>query len=71
MIAEIGIQDILVLAAVAACVAYTARRVWRTYSGRSGCGCGQSQCPNTTKTEKETPPTDDSVSLPVISDRSK
>ncbi len=71
MIADVGIQDILALAAVAACAAYTARRVWRGFSGRAGCGCGQSRCPTTTKPEKDASPADDSLSLPVISDRSK
>ena len=71
MIGDVGIQDILALAAVAACVAYTVRRMWRTLSNRSGCGCGQSRCPTTTKPEKDASPADDSLSLPVISDRSK
>jgi len=71
MIANMGIQDVIVLTAVAACVAYTARRVWRTFSGTSGCGCGQSGCSKTTKTEKNAPPGDDPLSLPVIRDRAR
>lgn len=70
MIAGMGLQDVIVLSVVAACVAYTARRVWRTFSGKSGCGCGQSRCSSAPPTKKHGPD-DDPLSLPVIPDRAE
>lgn len=70
LLAAVGLQDIIAIGVVLACALYAVCRSWRAYSGRSGCGCGQSPCARPkSRAASPSPAEDNALALPVISDQ--